>query len=102
VIPSQSSAPPGGRWSLAALTAGLGGGLAVVVVLLAGLLAMHARARPRNSSWVHQHLRTVARPLDAAPANVRIHSRPGTTPLSIGLQPHPDQLGTQQVKERTP
>ena len=74
----------------------------MVVVLLAGLLAMHARARPRNSSWVHQHLRTVAQPLDAAPANTRIHSRPGAAPLSIGLKPHPDRLGNQQVKEITP
>ena len=101
-IPGQPSTPSGGRWSPVALTAGLGGGLAVVVVLLAGLLAMHARARPRNSSWVHQHLRAVAQPLDAAPANARVHSRPGAAPLSIGLEPHPDRLGNQQVKEITP
>jgi len=73
-----------------------------VVVLLAGLLAMHARARPRNSSWVHQHLRAVAQRLDAAPANARVHSRPGAAALSIGLDPHPDRLGNQQVKEITP
>jgi len=102
VIAGQPSTPSGGRWSPVALTVGLGGSLAVVVVLLAGLLAMHARARPRNSSWVHQHLRTVAQPLDAAPANSRIHSRPGTAPLSIGLEPHPDRPGNQQVKEITP
>ena len=102
VIAGQPSTPSGGRWSPAALTAGLGGSLAVVVVLLAGLLAMHARARPRNSSWVHQHLRTMAQPLDASPANTRIHSRPGAAPLSIGLEPHPDRLGNQQVKEITP
>ena len=74
----------------------------MVVVLLGGLLAMHARARPRNSSWVHQHLRAVAQPLGAAPANARIRSRPGAAPLSIGLEPHPDRLGNQQVKEVTP
>ena len=102
VIPGHPSTPSGGQWSPVALTAGLGGGLALVVVLLAGLLAMHARARPRNSSWVRQHLRTVARPLDAAPTNVRIHSRPGAEPVSIGLEPHPDQLGNQQVREITP
>jgi hypothetical protein len=101
-VPGHPSTPSGGRWSPVALTAGVGGSLAVVVGLLAGLLAMHARARPRNSSWVHQHLRTVAQPLDAAPANARIHSRPGAAPLSIGLEPHPDPLGNQQVKEITP
>ena len=102
VIPGHPSTPSGGQWSPVALTAGLGGGLALVVVLLAGLLGMHARARPRNSSWVRQHLRTVGRPLDAAPTNVRIHSRPGAEPVSIGLEPHPDQLGNQQVREITP
>jgi hypothetical protein len=102
VVAGQPPAPSGGRWPPVALTAGAGGGLAVVVVLLAGLLAMHARARPRNSSWVHQHLRAVAQPLDAAPSNARIHSRPGAAALSIGLDPHPDRLGNQRVKEITP
>jgi hypothetical protein len=74
----------------------------VVVLLLSGLLGMHARARPRNSSWVHQHLRAVAQPLDAAPANARVDSLPGTAPLSIGLDPHLDRIGNQQVKEITP
>jgi hypothetical protein len=102
VAPGQPSTPSGGRWSPVALTAGLGGGLAVVVLLLAGLLAMHVRGRPRNRAWVHKHVRTAARPLDAAPASMRIHSRPGAAPLSIGLEPHPDRLGNQQVKEMTP
>jgi len=102
VVAGQPSAPSGGRWSPVALTAGAGGGLAVVIVLLAGLLAMHTRARPRNSSWVHQHLRAVAQPLDAAPANARVHSRPGAAALTIGLDPHPDRLGNQQVKEIMP
>jgi hypothetical protein len=74
----------------------------VVVVFVSVLLAMHARARPRNSSWVHQHLRAVAQPLDAAPANARVNSRPGAAPLSIGLESHLDRLGNQQVKEITP
>ena len=43
-----------------------------------------------------------AQPLDAAPANARVNSRPGAAPLSIGLEPHPDRLGNQQVKEITP
>ena len=102
VTPGRPSTSTPGRWSTVALATGLGGGLAAVAVLLAGLLAMHARARPRNNSWVHQHLRTVARPLDSAPPNVRIHSRPGTAALSVGLDPHPDRLGNQQVKETTP
>jgi hypothetical protein len=102
VVASQPSAPLGGGWSPVALTAGAGGGLAVVVLLLSGLLGMHARARPRNSSWVHQHLRAVAQPLDAAPANARVDSLPGTAPLSIGLDPHLDRIGNQQVKEITP
>ena len=102
VVAGQPSALSGGRWPPVALTAGAGGGLAVVVVVLAGLLAMHAKARPRNSSWVHQHLRAVAQPLDAAPANARVHSRPGAAALSIGLDPHPDRLGNQQIKEITP
>jgi hypothetical protein len=102
VAPGQPSTPSDGRWSPVALTAGLGGGLAVVVLLLAGLLAMHARGQPRSRAWVHKHLRTVARPLDAAPASMRILGRPGTAPLSIGLDPHPDRPGNQQVKEITP
>jgi hypothetical protein len=102
VISGQSPTAAPGRWSPVALATGVGGGLAVVVVLLAGLLAMHARARPRNSPWVHQHLRTVARPLDTAPPNMRIHSRPGAAPLSVGLEPRPDRLGDQQVKEIPP
>ena len=68
-----------------------------------GRAAGDARQSPAaNGSWVHQHLRTVAQPLDAAPANTRIHSLPGTAPLSIGLEPHPDRPGNQQVKEITP
>lgn len=98
--PSPTATP--GRWSPVALATGVGGGLAVVLVLLAGLLAMHARARLRNHLWVRQHLRTVARPLDTAPPNMRIHSRPGAASLSVGLEPHPDRLGDQQVKEIPP
>ncbi len=102
VISGQSPTAAPGRWSPVALATGFGGGLAVVVVLLAGLLAMHARTRPRNSPWVHQHLRTVARPLDTASPNMRIHSRPGAASLSVGLEPRPDRLGDQQVKEIPP
>ena len=98
--PSPTSSP--GRLSPVALAAGVGGGLAMVLVLLAGLLAMHARARLRNRLWVQKHLRTVAQPLDTVPPNVRIHSRPGAAPLSVGLEPRPDRLGNQQVKEIPP
>jgi len=102
VAPGQPSAPSGGRWSPVALTAGIGGGLAVVVLLLAGLLVMHAGGRPHNRAWVHKHVRTATRPLDVAPAGMRIHSRPGTAPLSVGFEPHPDRPGNQQMKEITP
>ena len=80
----------------------VGGGLAALLLLLAGLLAMHARARLRNRLWVQKHLRTVAQPLDTVPPNVRIHSRPGVAPVSVGLEPRPDRLGDQQVKEISP
>jgi hypothetical protein len=98
--PSPTASP--GRWSPVTLAAGVGGGLAAVLVLLAGLLAMHARARLRNRLWVQKHLRTVAQPLDTVPPNVRIHRRPGAAPLSVGLEPRPDRLGDQQVKEISP
>lgn len=90
----------GGRSLPVALTAGIGGSLLLAVMLLTGLLLMHARPRPRNGYWVHQHLRAVPEPLKAASA--RVDSRPGATSLSIGLEPHFDRLGNQQVKEATP
>jgi hypothetical protein len=99
-IPGRPSAPSGGQWLPVALTAGLGGSL-MAVVLLASVAAIRTRTR-LNSSWVHKHLRAVAQPLGAASANARVHSRPGSAPLSIGLEPHPDRLGNQQVKEVTP
>jgi len=100
VIAVQHSTPSGGRSLPVALTASIGGSLLLAVMLLAGLLLMHARARPRNGHWVHQHLRAVPEPLKAASA--KVDSRPGATSLSIGLEPHFDRLGNQQVKEATP
>ncbi len=101
VISGRPSAPAPGRWSPVTLAAGLGG-LAVVILLLAGLLAIRARVRPRNGAWVQKHLRTVARPAGTAPPDVRVHPRPGAAPLSVGLEPRPDRLGNQQVKEIPP
>ena len=101
VITGPSPAPVPRPWSPIALAAGAGGGLAVVIVLVAGLVtrARHVRVRPRNGAWVHQHVRTVARPAGAAPPDVKIHRRPGAAALSVGLEPRPDQRGDQHLQE---
>ena len=83
------------RWAPAALIGGTGAGLALAALLLLRTLSTAHRTRGRG--WVSKHLRVVAG--SAAPLSAAVERRPGAMSVSVGLEPHLDQLGNQQYEE---
>lgn len=95
VTSPRSPGHTGGLWAPVTLIGGIGAGLALVALLLVRtLLMVHGR---RGRGWVHKHLRVVAG--WAAPFSADVERRPGATPVSVGLEPHPDHLGNQRYEE---
>jgi len=93
--PSASAGRTGGHWAPVALIGGTGAGLALVALLLVRALSMVHGTRGRG--WVNKHLRVVAG--WAGPLSADVARRPGATSVSVGLEPHLDNLGNQQYEE---
>ena len=92
---SASAGSTGGHWAPVALFGGIGAGLALVALLLVRALSMVHGTRGRG--WVNKHLRVVAG--WAGPLSADVARRPGATSVSVGLEPHLDNLGNQQYEE---
>jgi hypothetical protein len=82
-------------WAPAALAGGTGAGLALAALFLVRARPMSHRKRGRR--WVNKHLRVVAG--SAGPLSADVEHRPGAVSVSVGLEPHFDQLGHQQCEE---
>ncbi len=80
-------------WSPVALAGGAGVVLSLLV--LAGRTVSTALTR-RGRGWARKHLRTVARADEKAQPNVQ--RAPGSVPLTLGLEPHHDDLGTRKLE----
>jgi hypothetical protein len=91
-----SSQQPSPRWAPVALIGGTGGGLLVAAILAIGLHSMHAAKRRRGAAWAHEHLRVKAGA--PGPPSATVQNRPGAMSMSLGLQPHADQLGSQELR----
>jgi hypothetical protein len=80
-----------------ALAGSTGAGLVLAGLLLVRALSMvHGRRGPR---WVNKHLRVVAGTAGTMSADAE--HRPGAVSVSVGLEPHLDDLGNQQYEEVT-
>jgi hypothetical protein len=84
------------RWVPVALIGGSGGGLLVAALLAFGLYSMHAAKRQRGAAWAHEHLRAAAG--TPGPPSATVLRHPGAMSMSLGLQPHADQLGNQELR----
>jgi hypothetical protein len=71
--------------------------LVLVFLLLVGLQSLHPLRRWRGVHWVKHHVRVVARSLDSPSTKVRGAS--GMTPSSLSLDPRPDHVGNQTIRE---
>jgi hypothetical protein len=102
-IPHSTSTAPRLKTSAAAWQpmAWLGGALAlllaVALLVLQGLQSRRHGTHRRGVSWVHHHVRAVARPLDRPSTQIR--GGTGVTPSSLSLEPRPDQVGKQKIRE---
>jgi hypothetical protein len=91
----QTSPHTGGQWIPITLAGGTGAGLAFAsLFLVRALSVVHGK---RGRAWVGKHLRVVAEA--AGPLSADAEDRPGTASVSVGLEPHLDQLGNQRCEE---
>jgi hypothetical protein len=78
-----------------ALAGSTGAGLALATLFLVRALSMvHGK---RGKGWVSKHLQVVAEA--AGPLSAGVEHRPGAVSVSVGLEPHFDDLGHQQYEE---
>jgi len=91
----QTSLHNGGPWIPVTLAGGTGAGLALAALFLVRALSIiHGK---RGRAWVGKHLRAVAEA--AGPLSADAEDQPGAASVSVGLEPHFDDLGNQHYEE---